>query len=76
MTQQRCELRRVRMLQVFDINNVLTQEYETAKEASEALNIPAHTIREKARSGESYKCVKKTKEHYGITFKFKNSEVK
>jgi group I intron endonuclease len=63
-------------LQVFDINNVLIQEYETAKEASEALNIPAHTIREKARSGESYKCVKKTKEHYGITFKFKNSEVK
>jgi len=63
-------------LQVFDINNILIQEYETAKEASEALNISAHTIREKARSGEPYKCVKKTKAHYGITFKFKAEEVK
>lgn len=63
-------------LQVFDINNTLIAEYETAKEASKALNIPAHTIREKARSGEPYKCVKKTKTHYGITFRFKKDEVK
>lgn len=58
-------------LQVFDNNNTLIGEYETAKEASKALNISAHTIREKARSGEPYKCVKKTKDYYGITFKFR-----
>jgi len=63
-------------LQVFNASNILIGEYETAKEASKALNISAHTIREKARSGEPYKCVKKTKDYYGITFKFRNIEVK
>lgn len=63
-------------LQVFNMSSILIGEYETATEASKALNISAHTIREKARSGEPYKCVKKTKDHYGITFRFRNSEVK
>lgn len=63
-------------LQVFDVGKNLIGEYETAKEASKALNISAHTIREKARSGEPYKCTKKTKEHYGITFRFRTCEVK
>jgi group I intron endonuclease len=63
-------------LQVFDLNKILIGEYETAVEASKALNISAQTIREKARSGEPYKCVKKTKDYYGITFKFRNTEVK
>jgi len=58
-------------LQVFNVNNILIGEYETAKEASKALNISAHTIREKARSGEPYRCVKKTKDLYGITFRFR-----
>lgn len=56
-------------LQVFNTDNILIGEYESAKEASKALGISAHTIREKARSGEPYKCIKKTKEHYGISFK-------
>jgi len=63
-------------LQVFNKDNILIREYETAKEASKALGIAAHTIREKARSGEPYKCVKKTKEYFGITFKFKTCEIK
>jgi len=58
-------------LQVFNASNILIGEYETAKEASKALNISAHTIREKARSGEPYRCVKKTKDLYGITFRFR-----
>jgi group I intron endonuclease len=58
-------------LQVFNVNNILIGEYETAKEASKALNISAQTIREKARSGEPYRCVKKTKDLYGITFRFR-----
>jgi group I intron endonuclease len=63
-------------LQVFNTEGVLISEYETAKQAGKALNIPAHTIREKARSGEPYRCVKKTQEYYGYTFKFRSIEKK
>jgi group I intron endonuclease len=57
-------------IQVFDAQQTLIGEYETAKQASQALEIPAHTIRQKAKSGEPYYSVRKATGHYGITFKF------
>lgn len=48
-------------------------KYETAVEASKHLKIPAHTIREKCRSGEPYKSLKIDKSLFGILFSFDKS---
>lgn len=46
--------------------------FETAVEASKYTGISEQTIRNKARSGDEYKCIKKGKQWYGVKFKFQN----
>jgi group I intron endonuclease len=48
-------------------------EYETAVDASNHLKIPAHTIRQKCRSGEPYKSLKIDKSLFGVLFSFDKS---
>lgn len=47
--------------------------YETAVDASISLGIPAHTIRQKCRSGEPYKSLKINKDLFGTFFSFDRS---
>jgi group I intron endonuclease len=55
---------------VTNSDGVIIDKYETAVEASRHLKIPAHTIREKCRSGEPYRSLKIDKSLFGILFSF------
>lgn len=54
---------------MYDENENEVKRFQSAVEAHRFTGISAHTIREKARNGEPYLCVKKTKKWYGYKFK-------
>ena len=57
-------------LEIYSPDGDLVQTYESAKEASKSLGIPANTMRVMARSGEPYRCQKGGFIKYvGYTFK-------
>lgn len=51
-------------------NDIEIHRFNTAVEASLFTGISEQTIRNKARNGDEYKCLKKGKEWYGVKFKF------